>query len=88
MPHISSKAVRTARCTGWSTSTYSAAAAEPPFSVRKPACLPEQLLWSWLGRAVLVAQPVALGRVLGHLRAAAQVGLAEPELVEPGARPG
>ena len=48
--HISSKAVRTARCTGWSTSTYSVPPPSRAFSVRKPACLPEQLLWSWLGR--------------------------------------
>ena len=48
--HISSKAVRTARCTGWSTSTYSAPPPSRRFSVRKPACLPEQLLCSWLGR--------------------------------------
>ena len=61
-PHISSKAARTARCTGWSISTYSGPPPSRRFSVRKPACLPEQLLCSWHGGAALVAQPVRARR--------------------------
>ena len=39
------------------------------------------------GRLARRAQPVALGRVVGHLRPAAQVGLGEPEVAEPARHP-
>ena len=86
-PHISSKAARTARCTGWSISTYSGPPPRWRFEHQEARVLARAVVVQLAGRLAGRAQPAALGRVVGHLRPAAQVGLAEPEVGEPARHP-
>ena len=87
-PHISSKAARTARCTGWSISTYSGAAAEAAVQREEARVLARAVVVQLAGRArPRRAAGARSGGVVGHLRAAAQVGLAEPEVGQPAPPP-
>ena len=87
-PHISSKAARTARCTGWSISTYSGPPPSRRFSVEEPRVLARAVVVQLAGRLARRAQPVPLrrrrrapaGRSAGRPRR-------DPELGQPARHP-
>ena len=63
------------------------AAAEPAVQRQEPRVLARAVVVELAGQRRLGAQPRPLRRVVGHLRPAAQVGLAEPEVGQPARHP-
>ena len=64
------------------------ARAEMPGQGEKARMLARAVVVHLARRLAGVAQPMTLGRVVGHLRAAAQVGVAQSEFAEPAPPPG